>query len=474
MAISLIVGFGGAQPALADPVSPLAVTKTASPSPVASGAEITYTITMVNTGGSKVNSVVMTDQLNGVGGIGTPPQLALTSTLGSCTQSSLKVTCAIGSIAGGGSATVTIRGIVTAANGTTLNNNASVTGTKSAQNFTTSATVQTLVQNNNPSPLADLSISKTGPSSVVQTAPLTYVLTVNNSGTANATNIRVVDTLPAGVGFVSATGTSLFACTSAGTPVTVTCNGGAVNQGSNATITINATAPPTTGSIANTAVVDPNNTVAESNELNNTSATVSTSVTSAPAPQGLTITKTDSPDPVVPGATLSYTIIVKNIATTRADDVVVVDGTQSLEAASITASQVIVNGTVGVTGGCTVTAPQVRCAIRSLNTGGTQTITIRGQVVGSAGSSILNTATVTGNIKNQGVTATATAQTTVMPAVDLTITKADSPDPVCARSWPTTAGQLPHPTVRRRPRLDPGSRRHRCRHCWRRLAASAA
>ena len=193
------MGFGGAQPALADPVSPLAVTKTASPSPVASGAEITYTITIVNTGGAKVNSVVMTDQLNGVGGIGTPPQLVLTSTQGSCSQSNLKVTCNIGTIHGGGSATITIRGIVTAANGTTLNNTASVTGTKSAQNFTTTATVQTLVQNGSGSPLADLSISKTGPSSVVQSSPMTYILTVNNTGNANATNVRVVDTLPAGV-----------------------------------------------------------------------------------------------------------------------------------------------------------------------------------------------------------------------------------------------------------------------------------
>jgi uncharacterized repeat protein (TIGR01451 family) len=445
LAISLTMAFGGPQLALADPLSPLAVSKTANPSPVSSGAQVTYTITMVNTGGSKINSVVMTDQLNGVGGIGTPPQLALTTTQGSCAQSSLKVTCTIGSIAGGGSVTVTIRGIVTAANGTTLNNTASVTGTKSAQNFTTTATVQTLVQNNNPSPLADLSISKTGPSSVVQSSPMTYILTINNSGQANATNIRVVDTLPAGVGLSSVSGTSLFVCTSAGSPVTVTCDGGAVNQGSNATITINAVAPSATGGIANTAVVDPNNTIPESNELNNTSATVSTSVTSAPAPQGLTISKADSPDPVIPGAILSYTIIVNNIATSRADDVVVVDGTQGLEAASITASQVIVNGTVGTTGGCTVTAPQVRCSIRSLNPGGTQTITIRGQVVASAGSTIINTATVTGNIKNQGVTATATAQTTVMPAVDLTITKADSPDPVCARSWPQPPDRLPSP-----------------------------
>src|SRR5262245_7052742 len=49
--------------ALADPVSPLAVTKTANPSPVASGQQITYTITMTNTGGSKITNLVVSDQL---------------------------------------------------------------------------------------------------------------------------------------------------------------------------------------------------------------------------------------------------------------------------------------------------------------------------------------------------------------------------------------------------------------------------
>lgn len=436
LAIVLTIGLEGAQPALADPPSPLSVTKTASPSPVASGTELTYTITIENTGGAAVDNVVMTDQLNGVAGIGTPPQLALTSTAGSCSQTSLKVTCNIGTIPGRGVVTITIRGVVTAADGTTLNNTASVTGTKSAQNFTSSATVQTLVQNGGGSPLADLSVGKTGPSSVVVSSPMTYILTINNTGTANATNIRVVDTLPAGVSLVSVDATSLFVCTSAGIPVTITCDGGAVNQGSNATITINATAPDTPGNIANTAVVDPDNSITENDELNNTSATVSTSVTSAPAPQGLTITKIDEPDPVVPGAILRYTIVVTNIADRRANDVVVVDGTQGLEAASITASQVVVDGAVGNQGGCVVAAPQVTCSIRTLNPGGTQTVTIEGQVIADAGSTILNTATATANIRNVGVSATATAQTTVKPAVDLTITKADSPDPVCARSWP--------------------------------------
>jgi len=121
--------------ALADPVSPLAVTKTATPSPVASGQEITYRITATNTGGAKVDNLVLSDQLNGVGTIQNPPaapQFVLTSTQGSCTQSGQLVTCNGGSLAGGATWVVTIRGLVTAPNGSTLNNTASVTGTRSA------------------------------------------------------------------------------------------------------------------------------------------------------------------------------------------------------------------------------------------------------------------------------------------------------------------------------------------------------
>lgn len=451
--------------ALADPGSPITITNVDGPDPVASGAQLTYTITIVNTGGAKITNVVLSDQLNGVGGIGNPPQLVLTSTRGSCQQNVNLVTCNGGAIEGLGTWVVTIRGIVTAANGTTINNTVSVSGTKSAQNFTTTATATTLVSGGTGTPLPDLTISKTGPTTVVTSAPMTYTLTVNNQGTANATDITVSDTLPAGVSGVSQSGTSLFVCTNDGAvppaQITVQCTGGAVNQGSNATITINATAPAATGTITNTASVDPDNTITESNELNNASSLVNTQVTSSGGGGLLTIDKTDSnaagqtwddgagPDPVVPGGLVTYKILVTNPTPNRADDVVVVDGTQGLEAASIQVSQAITNGSVGTFGGCTVAAPQTRCSIKSLNAGGTLLMTVTGQVVASAGSSIINTATVTGNIRNQGTTSTDTELTTVRPSVDLTVTKADSPDPVCASSWPTTTsggGSKPAPS----------------------------
>jgi len=458
----------------ADPVSPLLVTKTANPSPVTSGGQLTYTISIKNTGGAKVDTVVMTDQVNGVGTIQSPPglpQLTMTSTQGTCTQGGANgnvVTCQIGTIQGQGSVTVTIRGQVTAASGTSLNNTASVSGTKSAQNFTTNASVQVLVQGTSGGGNApDLTLNKTGPTSVATGANFDYVLTVNNLGNANTANVKVIDTLPAGVTLQSPPSptipfetTSLFSCSPNSPPtdpITVTCIGGAVNAGQNATIKIHAVAPTTAGPITNTAIVDPDQQIAESNELNNSSATVNTNVTTAPPPAGLTILKSDGspdqtgtfdtgagPDPVNPGQTLTYRILVTNAATTRADDVVITDGTQSLEASSIIASQVVANGTIGNTGGCFVNAPQVTCKVRTLNPGGTITLTIQGLVVSTAGASIFNTATVTGNIKNQGVQASDSESTTVRPAVDLTITKADSPDPVCARSWPTSADPNQH------------------------------
>src|SRR5262247_2125123 len=163
----------------ADPNSPMTITNVDSPDPVASGGQLTYTITMVNTGGSKITNAVMTDQVNGVGGIGVPPQLQITSSRGTCvqsTQNSTLVTCNGGTVEGTGTWVVTIRGIVTAANGTTINNTASVTGTRSAQNFTSTTTTSTLVSNGNGTTLPDLTISKTGPSSVVVSLPMTYTL----------------------------------------------------------------------------------------------------------------------------------------------------------------------------------------------------------------------------------------------------------------------------------------------------------
>lgn len=452
LAVGLVVAMALGATMLAEPTSPVTMTNVGSPSPVVSGGELTWTISMVNTGGSKVTNVVLNDQFNGLGGIGVPPELQIASSRGSCSQTINGITCQGGTIEGGGSWTVTIRGKVLAAAGATLNNTATVTSTRSAQNFTTTSTENVLVSGN-VSTLPDLTMTKTGPTSVVAGAPMTYTLTVNNQGATNATDVVVVDNVPADLTGVTAVGTSLFDCTVSPTN-SVTCTGGAVNAGSNATITINAIAPAVAGgTLTNTAVVDPEDHIVESNELNNTSALVNTLVVEQPPTDPISINITDDPlvisgagpDPVVPGGNVTFKMLVTNNASTRADDVQIVLGTQSLEAASVVVSNppVVTDGTIGNGNGCTVAATEVQCRVRSLNPGGTILVSVTGKVIGFAGSSFISTASVTGNIKNKGVASTDTELTTIKPYVDLTITKKDSPDPVCARSWPgAPAGTL--------------------------------
>jgi len=415
LAVALaLLGLAAVSPtAQADPV-PLTLTITPSSTNVPSGSSLTYALHVSNTGGAQLDDVVLNAQMNGLTGI------ILTSTVGACDESDNLVTCEAGSLEGFSSWDVTIRGTVTAANGTTLHNGATVSATHSSNTDTASAYADVLVTNAVTQPLPDLKVSVQGPTSIGEGQDATFQLTVNNIGTANAVDVRVVNTLPSGFSFVSAVGNSLFVCSNT-PPLTVTCTGGRVNMGANATITIVATAgfgydSATDPPLKDTAVVDPYDEIDELDELNNTGSLLSQPV-QPPAQQGLTIAMTDAPNPVRPGQLLTYSIHIANIAATRADSIAMVDTTQGLQASSITATT-----TKGV---CTVSAPKVTCTQKSptlrLDPGETIDITITGRVVNAAGSLITNTATVTGNIKNKGVTNTAKTTTTVNPGVDLSV-----------------------------------------------------
>ena len=428
LALALGTALAGlTAPAYADD-SPFVVTMTPSSSTVASGDSLTYTIDVNNSGGDITQDTMLVAQTNGLTG------LILTSNVGTCTQTNNQVTCTAGNMPGFSNWRVTIRGTVTAANGTTLFNGVTVTANHESSGYETAVFSQVLVSNTTTIPKPDLRISVQGPSTIADgTNPpatnITYQLTVNNSGGVNAVDVRVVNNLPAGMSVVSASGNSLFACSSAG--LTTTCVGGRVNAGANATITIVANPGfQSAGSqLKDTAVVDPYDTIDEINELNNTGSLIS--VSGADAVQtGLQITKVDSPDPLRPGDLLTYMITVTNLGTKdRADNVSVTDVTQGLDASSITATT--------TKGACTVTAPKVTCTQKSptlrLEALETMTVTIKGFVTNTAGSLITNTATVTGVIKNKSVTNSAMTTTSVRPGVDLSVvmqalTTHDDPD----------------------------------------------
>jgi uncharacterized repeat protein (TIGR01451 family) len=110
----------------------------------------------------------------------------------------------------------------------------------------------------------DLVLTKSdNPDPVVKGSNLTYTIQVQNTGTNDASNVVVTDTLPGQVDFVSAT-PSQGSCDRAGS--TVTCTLGQVNAGTTATVTI-VIRPKKTGTISNTAVVaSPQDTNAANNQ----------------------------------------------------------------------------------------------------------------------------------------------------------------------------------------------------------------
>src|SRR5213594_3440274 len=92
---------------------------------------------------------------------------------------------------------------------------------------------------NLPAAVADLSINKTvSPSSVPLGTPLTYLLTVHNAGPDAATDVVLVDMLPAVVVLVSAQSDS-GSCTQSADAIT--CHFDSIASGATATLRLTVT-----------------------------------------------------------------------------------------------------------------------------------------------------------------------------------------------------------------------------------------
>lgn len=199
----------------------------------------------------------------------------------------------------------------------------------------------------------------------------------------------------------------------------IECQLGDLPYGANAQIQV-AYAPPTAGQLINTAVVGGN----EPDPFkDNNKAVEGTTVLGL---TDLSITKTDDPDPVFVGKTLTYKLKVVNNGPSVATGVTVVDDLPP----SVTPLTVSSNG-----GNCAQTSGgDVTCYLGSLVPGAEVCITIT--VTPNQAGTIVNTATVTGNERdpnpgnNKAKEPTTVKASPKDPAVDLSITKTDNPDPV--------------------------------------------
>ena len=187
---------------------------------------ITYTIAVENGSTATRTNVTVVDTL--------PAGLTFVSATpsqGTCVNTP-PVTCSLGAIAGGGSASVEV--VAAAPSAGTFINSASVTATETDQdpsnNAATMTTVVTVQTRN-----ADVSVTQIGSPATVALGTIgvnvTYTLTVTNNGPQSATGVMLSDPLPAGMTFVSAvpsqgscTGTAIVTCA-----LGVMANGGSAN-----------------------------------------------------------------------------------------------------------------------------------------------------------------------------------------------------------------------------------------------------
>ena len=259
------------------------------------------------------------------------------------------------------------------------------------------------------------------PDPAIRGGQITYSTFVENNADDTAHNVVLSFPLPATTTFVSVTdppGTP-FCSHDGGTPGTVTCTfgdldgtliGGPVYQ----IDTVIRTTAPTSSTIDVTATVSTSDT--DTNPANNT-LTQNTTIDDG---ADLVVAKTDSPDPVIAGGNVTYTITVTNNGPNNANTITVTDtlsNNMTYVSASGTGWSCSHNG---VNPGGVVTCTRATIA----NGAAAPAITLVGRVTGAITGTITNAVTVAATTGDPDVNNNTTTQDTeVTLGTDLSITK---------------------------------------------------
>ncbi|MDP6575091.1 MAG: hypothetical protein QF755_01185 [Candidatus Peribacteraceae bacterium] len=272
------------------------------PATVQRGSTLIYTLTANNTvGPDTAQDVTITDAI--------PTGLTFNSAQSTqgCVQQGTDVLCTLSPLALGASSPVTIAFDVpdTATCDSVIANNATVststTDPDMANNI--SQTVQTTVQCGGTS---TFTITKTDNQTEVEPGEtLTYSIVVTNTSSVDATNVTVTDSLPGDVTYISASDNASHA--------------GGIVTWSNLSISANSSKTLTvTGRVGDSVA---NGTILTNSAfVNGTQATDTTTVQDGSTQQNLTLTLSDSQDPVEPCEAFTYTVRVTNLTANAASN----------------------------------------------------------------------------------------------------------------------------------------------------------
>ncbi len=282
-------------------LSDVAISKVVDNTTPTPGATVVFTISAVNNGTATAQGVEISDLL--------PTGYTFVSdTRTAGTYSATTGLWTVGSITAGATQTLIIQATVNTTG--TYQNTATVTNndTFDTDNTNDSASASVTVQT------ADVSVTKVASNLAANVGEnVTFTITASNAGPDAATNVNVLDLLPSGFTFVSATesqgtytsGTGLWAV-------------GTINNAANATLSVVATVL-STGTYENTASVQ------SVDQLDPDPTDDSSSVTVTPANADLTIAKTVNQAGANVGDQVTFTITVTNNGPDAASGIQVTD-----------------------------------------------------------------------------------------------------------------------------------------------------
>jgi uncharacterized repeat protein (TIGR01451 family) len=405
----------------------LAVTKSFSSVTVTAGssAVTTFTVSVKNNGVSDADNLHLNDNVTG--------RLIVDSVANgsyACPDgdsNAQTITCTLAHLAAGDTKSITVTYHVAAStlDDPAVGNTGTAYSDEDNDGDSGSASVGIITR-------ADLSITKSdSPEPVVAGTNLTYTIVATNNGPSDAQAVTISDGTPSGTTFVSATPSAGGSCP--GTPAV----GG---TGSFTCTWAGATVP--TGTRTLTFVVKVNANVLDGATLSNTVSTASSTTDPGPglnsatettgviARADLSITKSDSPDPVIAGTNLTYTIVATNNGPSDAQNVQISDATPT--------GTTFVSATPSAGGLCGALAPGATgtetCTwIGATAPGVSRTVTLVVKVNADVlkGTTITNGASTSSSTTDPGPNVnTASTDTLVDALADVSITKTDSPDPV--------------------------------------------
>ncbi len=351
------------------------ITQTDSPDPIKPDNELTYTLTIENIGDNNAGFILVEETL--------PAGVEFISADGTdwkCKNQTAKIKCDFqkGFLKPGDITSDIVIKVKAPSNAKdTLTNTATVSSTgKETDSSDNTSTEETKIATEAE---VNLKITQTdSPDPIEQGKELTYTLSIENIGKEDANVIKVEDTLPKDVEFISATG-----CSEKDNKVV--CDIQSLKAGETASdivikVKVSSKAKNTLTNIATVTASEK-----ETDDSDNTSTEETKIATKAEV--NLKITQTDSPDPIEQGKELTYTLSIENIGKEDAN-VIKVEDTLPKDVEFISAT------------GCSEKGNKVICDIQSLKAGETTPeIIIKVKVSLKAKNSLTNKVTVSADGK---------------------------------------------------------------------------